>query len=126
MIGSTTCSLRRTAVTGRTGSWGVNSSYAICKAVSFGNNSLGRVQTPVLAEICRRYRERENFLLADSWPVFVSLCKDRQIIKLRHTEDFQEYRYASELYGDCKAVRNARIATVSRETRTSGHRLPTT
>ena len=94
---------------------GVNSSYAICKAVGFGNNSLGRVQTPVLAEICRRYRERENFLPADSWPVFVSLCKDRQIIKLRHTEDFQEYRYASELYGDCKAVRNARIAAVSRE-----------
>ena len=94
---------------------GVNSSYAICKAVGFGNNSLGRVQTPVLAEICRRYRERENFLPADSWPVFVSLCKDRQIIKLRHTEDFQEYRYASELYGDCKAVRNARVAAVSRE-----------
>lgn len=94
---------------------GVNSSYAICKAVGFGNNSLGRVQTPVLAEICRRYRERENFLPADSWQVFVSLCKDRQIIKLRHTEDFQEYRYASELYGDCKAVRNARIAAVSRE-----------
>ena len=45
---------------------GVNSSYAICKAVGFGNNSLGRVQTPVLAEICRRYRERENFLPADS------------------------------------------------------------
>ena len=77
--------------------------------------TLGRVQTPVLAEICRRYRERENFLPADSWQVFVSLCKDRQIIKLRHTEDFQEYRYASELYGDCKAVRNARIAAVSRE-----------
>lgn len=94
---------------------GVNSSYAICKAVGFGNNSLGRVQTPVLAEICRRYRERENFLPADSWQVFVSLCKDRQIIKLRHTEDFQEYRYASELYGDCKAVRNARIAAVNRE-----------
>ncbi|MCS3155675.1 hypothetical protein NXX77_25730 [Phocaeicola dorei] len=41
---------------------GVNSSYAICKAVGFGNNSLGRVQTPVLAEICRRYRERENHM----------------------------------------------------------------
>ena len=40
---------------------GVNSSYAICKAVGFGNNSLGRVQTPVLAEICRRYRERGEF-----------------------------------------------------------------
>ena len=40
---------------------GVNSSYAICKAVGFGNNSLGRVQTPVLAEICRRYRGEGEF-----------------------------------------------------------------
>lgn len=38
---------------------GVNSSYAVCKAVGFGNNSLGRVQTPVLAAISGRYRERE-------------------------------------------------------------------
>ena len=27
---------------------GVNSSYAVCKAVGFGNNSLGRVQTPCI------------------------------------------------------------------------------
>lgn len=38
---------------------GVNSSYAVCKAIGFGNNSLGRVQTPVLAAISGRYRERE-------------------------------------------------------------------
>ena len=38
---------------------GVNSSYAVCKAVGFGNNSLGRVQTPVLAAISGRYRERK-------------------------------------------------------------------
>lgn len=105
---------------------GVNSSYAICKAVGFGNNSLGRVQTPVLAEICRRYRERENFLPADSWPVFVSLCKDRQIIKLRHTEDFrstgthQNCTVTARRYGTHVSRRSAARA------RTSGHRLPTT
>ena len=67
---------------------GVNSSYAVCKAVGFGNNSLGRVQTPVLAAISGRYRERENHIPADSWPVFVSLCKNGKIIKMRHVEDF--------------------------------------
>ncbi len=33
---------------------GVNASYAICKATGLGNHSLGRVQTPVLAAVCRR------------------------------------------------------------------------
>ncbi|WP_368131704.1 DNA topoisomerase, partial [Bacteroides fragilis] len=73
---------------------GVNSSYAICKAVGFGNNSLGRVQTPVLAEICRRYRERENHMPADSWPVFISLCKNDRILKMRHVDDLVVRREA--------------------------------
>ena len=46
---------------------GVNSSYAICKAVSFGNNSLGRVQTPTLVMICGRYLENKNFVPAKFW-----------------------------------------------------------
>ena len=95
---------------------GVNSSYAICKAVGFGNNSLGRVQTPVLAEISGRYRERENHIGNDSWPVFISICKNDRIIKMRRTEDFKEYQHAAELYADCKAVRKARITEVSRTT----------
>ena len=95
---------------------GVNSSYAVCKAVGFGNNSLGRVQTPVLAAISGRYRERENHIGADSWPVFISICKDNRIIKMQRTEDFEEHRNATELYEDCKATRKARITAVSRRT----------
>ena len=95
---------------------GVNSSYAVCKAVGFGNNSLGRVQTPVLAAISGRYRERENHIPADSWPVFVSLCKNGKIIKMRHVEDFCNRRDALELYEDCKAAGYARITAVSSQT----------
>ena len=95
---------------------GVNSSYAVCKAVGFGNNSLGRVQTPVLAAISRRYRERENHIPADSWPVFVSLCKNGKIIKMRHVEDFCNRRDALELYEDCKAAGYARITAVNSRT----------
>lgn len=53
---------------------GINASYAMCKATGLGNNSLGRVQTPVLAAISRRYRERENHISSDSWPS-TSACK---------------------------------------------------
>ena len=95
---------------------GVNSSYAVCKAIGFGNNSLGRVQTPVLAAISGRYRERENHIPADSWPVFVSLCKNGKIIKMRHVEDFCNRRDALELYEDCKAAGYARITTVNSRT----------
>lgn len=95
---------------------GVNSSYAVCKAIGFGNNSLGRVQTPVLAAISGRYRERENHIPADSWPVFVSLCKNGKIIKMRHVEDFCNRRDALELYEDCKAAGYARITVVSSRT----------
>lgn len=95
---------------------GVNSSYAVCKAVGFGNNSLGRVQPPVLAAISGRYRERENHIPADSWPVFVSLCKNGKIIKMRHVEDFCNRRDALELYEDCKAAGYARITAVNSRT----------
>lgn len=99
---------------------GVNSSHAICKAVGFGNNSLGRVQTPVLAEICRRYRERENHMPADSWPVFISLCKNDRILKMRHVDDLVARREALALYEDCKAAKNARITTVRKRTEEIG------
>ena len=95
---------------------GVNSSYAVCKAVGFGNNSLGRVQTPVLAAISGRYRERENHIPADCWSEFVSLCKNGKIIKMRHVEDFCNRRDALELYEDCKAAGYARITAVSSRT----------
>ena len=94
---------------------GVNSSYAICKAVDFGNNSLGRVQTPVLAEICRRYRERENHMPADSWPVFISLCKNDRILKMRHVDDLVVRREALALYEDCKAAKSVRITAVGKQ-----------
>lgn len=99
---------------------GVNSSHAICKAVGFGNNSLGRVQTPVLAEICRRYRERENHMPADSWPVFISLCKNDRILKMRHVDDLVARREALALYEDCKAAKNARITAVRKRTEEIG------
>lgn len=92
---------------------GVNASYAICRATGLGNNSLGRVQTPVLAAICSRYRERENFVSTDSWPVCIVANKDGRLIKMRCMKEFADRDTAAQLYDACKAEGKASIISVS-------------
>ncbi len=94
---------------------GQNASYAICQATGLGNNSLGRVQTPVLAAISSRYRERENHIATDTFPVFVSLCKDNVLLKMRCTEEFTDRQRAAQLYDDCKLAGHARIAAINKQ-----------
>lgn len=67
----------------------------MCKATGLGNNSLGRVQTPVLAAISRRYRERENHISSDSWPIYISLQKDGILFKMRRTQDLPDKESAT-------------------------------
>ena len=74
----------------------------------------------VLAEICRRYRERENHMPADSWPVFISLCKNDRILKMRHVDDLVVRREALALYEDCKAAKSVRITAVGKRTEEIG------
>lgn len=93
---------------------GVNASYAICKATGLGNNSLGRVQTPVLAAISRRYRERENHISTDTWPIYINLQKDNVLFKMRCAEDYSDKEIASMFYQDCKLAGTARITKVAR------------
>lgn len=94
---------------------GLNTSYAICQATKVGNNSLGRVQTPVLAAISSRYRERENHIATDTYPVFVSLCKDNILLRMRCTEEFTNRETAIQLYGDCKLTGHARITAINKQ-----------
>lgn len=93
---------------------GVNASYAICRATGLGNNSLGRVQTPVLAAISSRYREREKFISSDSWPIFITLNMDGLLVKMNCVEEFADRNAAEQLYQNCKAQGKARIMSVIR------------
>lgn len=93
---------------------GVNASYAICRATGLGNNSLGRVQTPILAAISSRYRERENFISSDSWPVSITVNIDGLLVKMNCAEEFADKNTAEQLYQDCKAAGKARIMSVIR------------
>ena len=94
---------------------GMNASYALCKATGLGNHSLGRVQTPVRAAVSSRYRERENHIGADSWPVYISMHKDGTLLKMRCTDEFSDRETALMFYNDCKYAEQARITSVHRQ-----------
>ncbi|MCE9352623.1 MULTISPECIES: DNA topoisomerase [Bacteroidaceae] len=94
---------------------GMNASYALCKATGLGNHSLGRVQTPVLAAVSSRYRERENHIGADSWPVYINMHKDGTLLKMRCTDEFSDRETALMFYNDCKYAERARITSVHRQ-----------
>lgn len=96
---------------------GVNASYAVCKATGLGNNSLGRVQTPVLAAISSRYRERENHIGMDSWPVYIQIRKGDTLLKMRCTDEFHDREAAMHFYNDCKHAGQASVTSVSRQTK---------
>ena len=103
---------------------GVNASYAICKATGLGNHSLGRVQTPVLAIVCRRYRERERHSPADTWPVYVNIHKDGTLLRLRCTDTIHDKEEAMRLHGECKIAGKTTVMSVISRTEETGPPLP--
>jgi DNA topoisomerase-3 len=64
---------------------GINTSQALSIAAGDGVYSLGRVQTPTLALICRRYLENKNFSVKQYWQ-----------IELQHTKDFIDFKSLSK------------------------------
>lgn len=57
---------------------GVNASIALGIAAGMGNHSLGRVQTPTLALVCRRYLENRDFMPVNFYHLRTGVCKDGQ------------------------------------------------
>jgi DNA topoisomerase-3 len=90
---------------------GINASQALSIAAGNGVYSLGRVQTPTLALICRRYLENRNFAVQQYWQ-----------IQLSHTKEFIDFKSLSiNKWEDKKGVedalksigRNGNIVTVT-------------
>jgi DNA topoisomerase-3 len=64
---------------------GINASQALSIAAGDGIYSLGRVQTPTLALICRRYLENKSFLEQQYWQ-----------FQLSHTKEFTDFKSVSK------------------------------
>lgn len=65
---------------------GINSSQALSLAAGLGVYSLGRVQTPVLVMICKRYLENKKFEVQRYWQ-----------IQLDHQKDFIHFKSLSNI-----------------------------
>lgn len=82
---------------------GINASQALSIAASNGVYSLGRVQSPTLALICRRWLENENFQSKTYWQV-----------QLEHRKDFVDFKSLSENKFDNKKEADAVLQSVQR------------
>lgn len=65
---------------------GINTTQALTIAAGSGLYSLGRVQTPTLGLICKRYHEHKNFISQKYWQ-----------IGLRHQKDYTEFKSLGKL-----------------------------
>ncbi|MDV3616148.1 DNA topoisomerase III [Elizabethkingia anophelis] len=100
---------------------GINASQALSIA-GRGLYSLGRVQTPTLALICKRYLENKNFTVKKYWQ-----------IQLEHRKEFTDFKSLSKTKWDdkkladdtLKSVERAGVATVTAvETKTVTEQPP--
>lgn len=75
---------------------GINASQALSIAAGDEIYSLGRVQTPVLGLICRRYLENQNFSIKKFWQ-----------LELLHSKEFTDFKSLSQnKWEDKKAADN--------------------
>lgn len=73
---------------------GINASRALSIAAKKGGYSLGRVQTPTLAMICKRYLENKNFKSVPYWKIAIETQKDGITLKVAHKKQYQTFASA--------------------------------
>lgn len=89
---------------------GVNASIALGIAAGMGNHSLGRVQTPTLALVCRRYLENRDFVPVSFYHLRTGVCKDGQKVlftrplRYERKEDAEKARAGLENESRCTVL----------------------
>jgi DNA topoisomerase-3 len=81
---------------------GINATQAITVNAGRGLYSLGRVQTPTLAMVCKRYLENRNFVSTPYWIVEVELEKDGITLKIPVPGQFDDEIKAKQTFQQIK------------------------
>ena len=93
---------------------GINASRALSIARR-GAYSLGRVQTPTLAMICRRYLEHQGFSSAPFWRLQAFVQKDGVLLQSICTEDFATEGEAQTAFATLSRQSSLVATSVSRK-----------
>lgn len=89
---------------------GINATQALSIAAANGVYSLGRVQTPTLALICKRYLENGNFKVKNYWQI--QLAHNKEMIDFKSTSKikWEEKKLAGDVL---KAIQRSQMAIVT-------------
>ncbi|MDX4973878.1 type IA DNA topoisomerase [Myroides odoratimimus] len=89
---------------------GINATQALSIAAGNGIYSLGRVQTPTLALICKRYLENKNFSVKKYWQIQLLHHKERIDYKSLSKTKWEDQKLADDTL---KAIQRSETATVA-------------
>jgi len=89
---------------------GINATQALSIAAGNGIYSLGRVQTPILVLICKRYLENKNFSVKKYWQIQLSHNKELIDFKSISKTKWEDQKLADDTL---KSVQRSKTATVT-------------
>ena len=91
---------------------GINATQALTIAAGKGTYSLGRVQTPTLAMVCRRFLENKNFKPTPFWQMHFTTGSDGNAIKFQTAERWEDKATVETLYQHLKGNKSVVISKV--------------
>ena len=95
---------------------GINGTQAITLAAGRGTYSLGRVQTPTLAMVCKRFWENKRFKPETYHQLhFGTEYQDGSVVKFDSEEKYKDKAVAEDLYNKVRGTRTATITKVVRK-----------
>ncbi|HEU4495701.1 MAG TPA: DNA topoisomerase 3 [Flavobacterium sp.] len=89
---------------------GINATQALSIAAGNGIYSLGRVQTPTLVLICKRYLENKNFTIKNYWQIQLSHNKELIDFKSISKTKWEDQKLADDTL---KAIQRSETVTVA-------------
>ena len=93
---------------------GINASRALSIARR-GGYSLGRVQTPTLAMVCRRYIENRDFSSVPYWKLSVLTEKEGLLLKAIGSEDYESEALAQTALAALRSQSQLKVESVTRQ-----------
>jgi len=91
---------------------GINATQALTIAAGKGTYSLGRVQTPTLAMVCRRFLENKNFKPKQFWQMHFTTEGDGKTVKFLTADRWNDKTTAENLYQQLKGYKNVVVSKV--------------
>ena len=99
---------------------GINASRALSIARK-GGYSLGRVQTPTLSMVCRRYIENRDFSSVPYWKLSVLTEKEGLSLKATGSKDYESEALAQTALAALRSQSQLKVESVARQV---GHTAP--